>query len=241
MLGPILCGFDGTPASLAAIAFGARLAAASKSRLTAVTVEGTWPASEGRPLAPMPATAAGIGVHRWYVSARSPGLGLHDVARLTHAWLLVLGRPPGPRGARIHQALVNGAPCAVAVVPQKEPPEPGPVGVAWDGTPEGEAAIAFGTRLARLLGVGVEILHAPHDAPPPVAGIQARLLEGRPDAALLAASAGLSALVAGARARQAPGTLSLGAVSGELVDAAACPIVVLPGEAVAEALPSLAA
>jgi nucleotide-binding universal stress UspA family protein len=242
MTGPILCGYDGTAASVGAIRFASALGERLGAAVTAVTVDGTWPESEGAPLAAAPPGPGIPGLHRWYVSARSPGLGLHDVARLTRAWLLVLGgRPGGGRVGRVHHALLNGSPCAVAVVPENTSPQRagGAVAVGWNGAADGLVALDFAQELAEGLDAGLLVLHAPapeHPADLEAAiadrsapgGVRTRLLVGDPAEALAHAVDDVSLLVLGPRGTEPAGTVLLGRVSGAMVDSAPCPTVVVP-------------
>jgi nucleotide-binding universal stress UspA family protein len=92
--------------------------------------------------------------HRWYGSP-SVGRGLHELAELTGADLLVIG---SSRRGLLGRALIgddtraalNGAPCAVAIAPAGYSREPTPmreVGVGYDGSPEADRAL----ELARVV------------------------------------------------------------------------------------------
>jgi nucleotide-binding universal stress UspA family protein len=91
---------------------------------------------------------------RWYGSP-SVGRGLHELAELIGADLLVIG---SSRRGLLGRALIgddtraalNGAPCAVAIAPAgycREPSVMREVGVGYDGSPESDRALA----LARLV------------------------------------------------------------------------------------------
>ena len=91
---------------------------------------------------------------RWYGSS-SVGRGLHELAELTGADLLVIGSSRRGLLGRIligddTRAALNGAPCAVAIAPagySRETVAMREVGVGYDGSPESEAALA----LARIV------------------------------------------------------------------------------------------
>jgi len=91
---------------------------------------------------------------RWYGSP-SVGRGLHELAELTGADLLVIGSSRRGLLGRIvigddTRAALNGAPCAVAIAPagyRREPVVMREVGVGYDGSPESERALA----LARIV------------------------------------------------------------------------------------------
>ncbi|MBV9196237.1 MAG: universal stress protein [Solirubrobacterales bacterium] len=91
-----------------------------------------------------------------YAAARDVRQGLHDTARARHADLLVIG---ASRYDVIYrdlvgddtQALLEDAPCAVAVAPVGYADGRGPlrrIGVAYDGSPESVCALATARKLA---------------------------------------------------------------------------------------------
>jgi nucleotide-binding universal stress UspA family protein len=91
---------------------------------------------------------------RWHGSP-SVGRGLHELAELTGADLLVIGSSRRGLLGRIligddTRAALNGAPCAVAIAPagySRESVVMREVGVGYDGSPESEGALA----LARIV------------------------------------------------------------------------------------------
>jgi len=91
---------------------------------------------------------------RWYGSS-SVGRGLHELAELTGADLLVIGSSRRGLLGRIligddTSAALNGAPCAVAIAPtgySQETVVMREVGVGYDGSPDSKAALA----LARIV------------------------------------------------------------------------------------------
>lgn len=92
------------------------------------------------------------------IVAMSPGRALHEQAEEQGADLIVVGScDRGTFGRAMigddTRAALNGAPCAVAIAPRGYAENLGPIakiGVAYNGSHESEAALAF----ARELGVG---------------------------------------------------------------------------------------
>ena len=100
-------------------------------------------------------TEAGVDAKlRWYGSP-SVGRGLHELAEVTGADLLVIGSSRRGLLGRVltgddTRAALNGAPCSVAIAPTgycHEPAAMREIGVGYDGSPESHAALA----LARLV------------------------------------------------------------------------------------------
>lgn len=91
---------------------------------------------------------------RWHGSP-SVGRGLHELAELTGADLLVIGSSRRSLLGRVligddTRAALNGAPCAVAIAPAgytREPAVMREVGVGYDGSPESDRAL----ELARMV------------------------------------------------------------------------------------------
>jgi nucleotide-binding universal stress UspA family protein len=99
--------------------------------------------------------------------AHSPARGLHDLAEAEEADLLVLG--PSHRGAlgrvllgSVGERVAHAAPCAVAVPPHgyrgQPPARLGSIAVAFDGSPESEAALADAAGLAQACGASLRLL-----------------------------------------------------------------------------------
>jgi len=92
---------------------------------------------------------------RWYGSP-SVGRGLHELAELTGADLLVVGSSRRGLLGRVligddTRAALNGAPCAVAIAPagySREPTAMREIGVGYDGSPESTRALELARRLA---------------------------------------------------------------------------------------------
>jgi nucleotide-binding universal stress UspA family protein len=88
--------------------------------------------------------------------APSVGRGLHEMAELVGADLLVIGSSRRGLVGRVligddTRAALNGAPCAVAIAPAGYAQQPGimrEIGVGYDGSPESEHALGVARRLA---------------------------------------------------------------------------------------------
>jgi nucleotide-binding universal stress UspA family protein len=100
---------------------------------------------------------AGVQAELVSVVAASPGAGLHRQAEDQHAELLVVGScSHGAFGRAMlgddTRAALNGAPCAVAIAARGYSAEPKPiakVGVAYNGSPESEHALASAIAVAQ--------------------------------------------------------------------------------------------
>jgi len=99
----------------------------------------------------------GLEVTQRCVRSRSVGRGLHELAELERADLLVLGSSRQGLIGRVRigddtRAALNGAPCAVAIAPagySERPVVLREVGVGYDGSPESEHALKVARDLAR--------------------------------------------------------------------------------------------
>jgi nucleotide-binding universal stress UspA family protein len=99
---------------------------------------------------------AGISAAVRWRAAASVGRGLHELAELIDADLLVIGSSPQGLLYRVlvgdaTQAALNGAPCAVAIAPagfSAHPPEMREIGVGYDGSAESAHALAVARELA---------------------------------------------------------------------------------------------
>jgi nucleotide-binding universal stress UspA family protein len=98
-----------------------------------------------------------VDAHLVCVEARSVASGLHELAVRRDADLLVIGASRQdellrPYGADQTRALLESAPCAVAVTPIGYAPRASGwqrIGAAYDGSPESERAVAVARELAR--------------------------------------------------------------------------------------------
>ncbi len=100
------------------------------------------------------------------VPARSVGAGLHEIAERREADLLVVGScSRGALGRLLlgddRRASLDGAPCAVAIAPSGYARAPRPIariGVAYDGTPESEHALALARSVAEQRNSSISAL-----------------------------------------------------------------------------------
>jgi len=217
------------------------------------------------PAAPAPeaiafarALAAAGGADLQQVSARrgeSAARLLHQRAEAADAQLVVLGSSHTGRFGRVvpggtGERLLHGSPCAVAVVPRAHAGGTiARIGVAYDGSPEADAALEHATDLARHLHASLALIgvvtpdpyeedanaqrvqlhleRALRELPFAVDGTIARL-RGEPADALARHSAGLDLLVAGSRGYGPLRSVIAGGVSGRLIRTARCPVIVVP-------------
>ncbi|HEX8690159.1 MAG TPA: universal stress protein [Solirubrobacterales bacterium] len=196
----------------------------------------------------------------------SPAMVMTTRAEREDVDLVVVGSPH--RGAigravmgSVAHGLLHGAPCAVVVAPRGYGEERHEVirtiAVAYDGTPEAKAALAYAEAIARMTGGRIRILtvvsfttplpsgmftyvpsyppdpekiltEAVNSVDPALAATSQRL-DGDPATTLAeACSEDTDLLVVGSR-RYGPVTRTLlGSVSTELVHRAPCPVMVVP-------------
>jgi nucleotide-binding universal stress UspA family protein len=193
--------------------------------------------------------------------SRSVGRGLHELAEREHCDLLVVGssgRAFFDRvviGDDIRDAL-NGAPCAVAIAPSgyaRHAAQLREIGVAYDGSPESEDALATARVLAAarsarvsafeavnipagtLGAYGVEfgeaidaIVHTARERIDALGGVEAHAAYGPVIDELALYSASVDLLVVGSRGYGPIGRLVHGSTSMGLARAARCPLLVLP-------------
>jgi nucleotide-binding universal stress UspA family protein len=176
----ILIGVDDSERSEDAIAFGGRIAATSGAQ---VVVACAFPYGRAHGSAALRDAALDTahamsrkleGVEPRQVSIRalagSPAHALHDLAVAEHASLVVVGSTHTGRLGRVFpgstgEKLLQGAPCAVAIVPRGYDEQPGGrVGVAYDGSDEAKAALDSAVALAEAFGAELELIGvAPSD------------------------------------------------------------------------------
>ena len=206
--------------------------------------------------------AAGVSADLTGMFAPSVGRGLHKLAADTGADLLVVGSStPGAlrRLLRGHdpRATPSGAPCAVAVAPlgyAECPKAIETIGVAYNGTPASETALAVACAVASSHGATVRTLTVVRGAravaryrhplvprwrrrdepPEPAHGSRAcscvyvdgRVAIGSPGKVLLAFGDQVDLLVVGSRGHGLLRRLLLGSTSAHLVHSARCPVLV---------------
>jgi len=197
---------------------------------------------------------------RWYGSP-SVGRGLHELADLTGADLLVIGSSRRGLLGRVligddTRAALNGAPCAVAIAPtgySREPAVMREIGVAYDGSPESNRALALArtvaaehkTLLSAFEAVSIpaafflstptavdadSIKHRLDRARERIAalgGVEAHAAYGDTVEELTLYSASLDLLVVGSRGYGPLGRLVYGSVAHRLARTARCPLLVL--------------
>ncbi len=196
------------------------------------------------------------------IDSTSVGRGLHELAESEQADLLVIGSCRRGLLGRVmigddtNDAL-NAAPCAVAIAPSgyaEHPTALTEIGVAYNGSPESEAAIAVARALASQHGATVSAFEAvavPASLAVPGAGLgavaaslpglidqaRARIAAlgdvephaayGLPAEELALYSASLGLLIVGSRGYGPFGRLVHGSTSRQLGRTARCPLLVL--------------
>jgi nucleotide-binding universal stress UspA family protein len=196
------------------------------------------------------------------VVAAKPGAGLHNQAEAQGADLLVVGT--SSRGAlgramlgNDTRAALNGAPCAVAIAARGYGAAEAPiaaVGVAYNDSPESQAALARARQLADANGAPVralEVVAIPtyafagaaamsigdtidvmisqaEERMRGLSGVEGRAVYGIPGEELAAFSAELDVLVVGSRSYGPVRRLVLGSTSDFLERHARCSLLVLP-------------
>ncbi len=176
----VIVGVDEFQGGHDAIALANRLAS-SDAHLTLTRVDATDPfvyrgtsalydsRERERALAELRAVAVEAASERSLeaISSTSVGRGLHELAELEGADLLVVGSSRRGLAGRVllgddtHAAL-NGASCAVAVAPAGYAATPSiiaEIGIGYDASPESEQALALGRALAAELGARLSALH----------------------------------------------------------------------------------
>ena len=196
---------------------------------------------------------------RWRGSP-SVGRGLHELCEVIGADLLVVGSSRRGLLGRVligddTRAALNGAPCAMAIAPanySRQPVAMREIGVAYNGSPESEHAIAVARELAAECGAKLSAFEAvslpsyaflggpmPVDGAPEslvddareriaaLGGVEPHAAYGLPVEELALYSASLDLLVVGSRGYGPIGRLIHGSTSQELARSARCPLLVL--------------
>jgi nucleotide-binding universal stress UspA family protein len=210
---------------------------------------------------------AGVDASVLYPAPSTVGRGLHSLAEEVRADLLVVGSSTRSLLGRVTmgddtRAALNGAPCAVAVAPAGYASAPHllrEVGVAYNGSPESEHALAVARRMAAAHGAQLSAFEAVSvpsfvymsTGVPGGTSLEAMVDEARRRIARLGAiphaaygdpaeelsvySASLDLLVVGSRGYGPIGRLMHGSTSQELARKARCPLLVLTRAARAQA------
>jgi nucleotide-binding universal stress UspA family protein len=137
---------------------------------------------QARELLERAAREAGVEAHLRWRGETSVGRGLHEIAEMMRADLLVVGSSRHGllgRAALGHdtRAALNGAPCAIAIAPvgyaSEAPAVIREIGVGFDGSPESERALMVARGLTEELGSKLSAFQA--------VSIPAYLYIGAPD------------------------------------------------------------
>jgi nucleotide-binding universal stress UspA family protein len=173
----MLIGVDATGRSEDAIAFARLLAPATTGDIVVATIvpRSAEPGSDVRhgahdTVQRMSGLLAGVDperIHTAVIADRSPAQGLHVLAAAESASAVIVGSTHTGGLGRVRpgataERLLNGAPCAVAVVPSgyraQQPPALRRVGVAYDGSAEARTALDAAIAAARALGASLEVV-----------------------------------------------------------------------------------
>ncbi len=264
MFDNVLVGVDGRPSGRDAIALATQLMDPD-GRLTLVHVHHGEVAEERRDtreLLERERDRAGVEAELVSAVAANPGRGLHQQADERGADLLVVGScSRGVLGRAMlgddTRASLNGAPCAVAIASRGYVEHPAPlanVGVAYNGSPQSEVALAAARELAartRATVHAVEVVAIPSVAytgivAPGVGetidamldeassrmrempGVEGRAVYGLAGEELAAFGEQLDILVVGSRGYGPMRRLIIGSTSAYLQRHARCPLLVLP-------------
>jgi nucleotide-binding universal stress UspA family protein len=272
----VLVGVDGTSAGRDAIALGRMLRSDDGRLILAHVVLAQGPiyrnfhstpaGNSSREMLEREAASAGVSAEICGMFAASVGGGLHQLAEDLDADLLVVGSSRrGVIGRLLRgddtQGSLNGAACAVAIAPlgyAERRKRIGTIGVAYDGGPESETALAAARRLAARWGSAVRALTVinPRGSAAVVArrwtrrinalkqaatnrlralrGVEGRVRIGRPDEQLVVFGDEVDLLVSGCRGHGALRRMLSASTSAHLARSARCPVLVLPRRCVAQ-------
>lgn len=208
--------------------------------------------------------AAGVVAKLTSIPSLTVGRGLHLLAEQTASDLLVVGSCKRGLLGRVligddTRASLHGASCAVAVAPHGYAEHPAAIttiGVAYNGTPEAEAALAVARGLATRHGASIraltviklpsadvgywDIVAAGSERAAAalkdtakrqldsIDGVDGRVAVGVPEEELAAFGAELDLLVVGSRSYGPIRRLMFGSTSQHLARASRCPLLVLP-------------
>ena len=272
----VVVAFDGSHESEAALALGLRLRDPADGVLTlACVVTGQrWHVGPHvrRTDAPVPEEIAlmfadaratmippGVHVRQRAPVAPSPARGLTELAEREDADLIVVGSSRHGEASRVRLErtagrLLQGAPCAVAIAPGalRDTEDFRHVGIAFDGSPEAQAALHAGYEIAARCGAAVtllwalpvidveplgrearlraeEALDAAAEAAPATVNPRTLLLHGEPGDVIRRACDGIvDLLVTGSRGCGPMHRALLGSVSESLAEGSPHPVLVLP-------------
>jgi nucleotide-binding universal stress UspA family protein len=173
----MLIGVDATGRSEDAIAFARLLVPATTGDVVVATIvpRSAEPGSAARSAAHdtvqrMSGLLAGVDrerIHTAVIAERSAAQGLHLLAAAESAAVVIVGSTHTGSLGRVRpgstvERLLNGAPCAVAVVPSGYRAERHGairrIGVAYDGSAEAKTALDAALAAARALGASLEVV-----------------------------------------------------------------------------------
>jgi nucleotide-binding universal stress UspA family protein len=196
----IVIGVDDSTRSEDAVAFARRLAGAAQPRFVVVDaypyadVPSRFPTTDYRHalrddaravvhrMTELLSSEGALPIETYVVANTSPAHALHDVAEQEQASLIVVGSTHTGRAGRVlpgstGERLLHGSPCAVAIVPHGyralAQPEIRRIGVGYDATDEGRAAVTAAIAAARALGADLEVVRVVGDdeyGPPALMG-----------------------------------------------------------------------
>jgi len=279
MFSTIVVGIDGRSGGRDALALARELAnGAGEIVLGHVYIESLLPArgspgvfqtgerEHSRELLQAARSELGLDARMCPVASPSVGRGLHELAERLGADLIVVGSSRhgligrAALGSEMRAAL-NAAPCAVAVAPSGHAEHPSllkEIGVAYNGSPESQRALAVARELAAEHGARVSAFeavslprHAFADAVDPsqetlmaevenareriaaLGDVEAHAAYGEPAEELALYGASVDLLVVGSRGYGPLGRLIHGSTSLQLAHSARCPLLVLPRAATA--------
>jgi nucleotide-binding universal stress UspA family protein len=272
---PILVGYDATASDHAPVRFSVAAArctgasliivcvyatAAARDRLGAgqVDEDRVADASEGLDDVGRKLEADGIRIECRGLENPNAARALHDMARADEAGLLVVGSARRRAVGRVLpgsmvERLMQGAPCAVAVVPHGWAGVVGPNAISVDyvDSEEGREALRGAHALARRAGATLRVVTvvragsageleselraraegAQHSAIAVLGGdvaVETDVFVDDPADVLIRVSENVALLVCGSRGYGPRGAVSLGTVSRRVATEARCPVVVVP-------------
>ncbi len=275
----LIVGVDGRPSGRDAIALARRLGSPQSALTLAHVHSGGEPHLMGAAIPGHPAIGregssellerereeAGVEAELVSFPASTVGRGLHDLVEERGADLLVVGSCSRGMVGRAMlgddtRASLNGAPCAVAIAARGYAEHPLPlasIGVAYDGSPESEAALVAGRSLAaqhRAKLIALEVVSIPTSSftgltPPAMGdtiealledakerlgkleGLEGRAVYGLPGEELASFGGEVNLLVVGSRNYGPLRRLVLGSTSDYLERHARCSLLALPRQA----------
>ena len=276
--GSVLVGVDGSPTGRDAIALGDVLRGPGGQLTLAHVVPAIPPTyhlfyatrawAEARKMLEGERQATGVAAELTGMASSSVGSGLHQLTKDCAADLLVVGSCSRGLAGRVlvgddTRGSLNGASCAVAIAPHgyaDDPQDIRTIGVAYNDTPEAEAALAVARGLAAEHGATVRALtavspasgaggwapfgdgwaeliealeHAAQDRLRSLDGVDGQVAVGLPGDALTAFTDEVDLLVVGSRSYGPLRRLMFGSTSAHLARTARCPLLVLPRSAAA--------